>query len=181
MLRMALFGVLALGLVACAEAPDPLTQDLPDMGNFQLMHNIVVVKNAKVVPPSRNADLNDWHRILSEEIERRFGRYQGGRDFHIAINLDGYSLAVPGIPIVLSPKSILVVSANVWDNELGRKLHSESEQITVFEGGGAAVVGSGFTRSAEEQMRALARNMASDVQKWMLENPEWFGLVPPKP
>jgi len=174
--RSGVTGALLVLLSACADAPDPLSQDLPDMGTFQLQHNIVVVENAKVVPPSRSADLDQWQTVLMEEIERRFGAYQGGRDFHIAINVDGYSLAVPGIPIVLAPKSLLVVSANVWDDALGRKLHTESEQITVFEGGGEAVIGSGFTRSSEEQMRVLARNVAFEIQNWMLRNPAWFDL-----
>lgn len=167
-----------VGLAGCANAPDPLTQDLPDMGSFRLGHNIVVSENARIVPPSRTGAPEDWQRILQEEIDRRFGRYEGAKEFHIALNVDGYALAVPGIPLIISPKSILVVSANVWSEEERRKLHEDSEQLTVFEGGGEAVLGSGLTKTAEEQMRNLARNMAWEVQKWMLTHPEWFDLPP---
>lgn len=168
--------MLALVIAGCAEAPDPLTSELPDMGSFQLMHNVVVTENAKQIPPSRSVDAAKWEEVLKAEIDRRFGGYAGGKDYHIGINIDGYALAPPGIPLVVSPKSILVVSANVWSNELGRKLHDKPKQITVFEGGAGAVVGSGLTRNAEEQMQALSRNAAFEIQKWMLENPQWFDL-----
>ncbi len=171
---------LALSLAACGlPAQDPLEEDLPDMGDFRLAFNIVVADNMQQVPPSRRATPEEWEAILQSEIDRRFGAYEGERLYHIALAVDGYSLAPPGIPLVLSPKSILVVSANVWDDELGEKLHEEPNQITVFEGASAAsVIGSGLVRSREEQMQVLARNMARRVQLWMLENPDWFNIDP---
>lgn len=169
---------LALALAACA-APDPLEEDLPDMGDFRLAYNIVVADNMQQVPPSRNATPEEWVEVMTSEIDRRFGAYEGDRLYHIAINIDGYALAPPGIPVVLAPKSILVISANVWDDALGAKLHEEPRQITVFEGTSAAtVIGSGFARTREEQMQILARNAARRVQLWMLENPDWFSIDP---
>lgn len=173
--RLATLGfVLILG--ACA-ATDPLEEDLPDMGDFRLAYNIVVADHMQQVPPSRNATGEEWIEVLTAEIDRRFGGYEGDRLYHIAIHVDAYSLAVPGIPVVLSPKSILVISANVWDDELQRKLHEEPRQLTIFEGASAeSIIGSGLTRSREEQMQVLARNAARRVQLWMLENPEWFSI-----
>ena len=114
---------------------------------------------------------------MDRGADRRFGGYEGERLYHIAIHVDAYSLAVPGIPVVLSPKSILVISANVWDDELQAKLHEEPRQLTIFEGASAqSIIGSGLTRSREEQMQVLARNAARRVQLWMLENPEWFSI-----
>lgn len=177
MTRLAAIG-LCLFLAACA-APDPLEEELPDMGDFRLAFNIVVADNMQQVPPSRRATPEEWEEAMTAEIDRRFGSYEGDRLYHIAINIDGYSLAPPGIPVVLAPKSILVISANVWDDELQAKLHEEPNQITVFEGASAAsVIGSGLVRSREEQMQILARNAARRVQLWMLENPEWFNLDP---
>ena len=173
--RLAVLGF-ALLLGACAST-DPLEEELPDMGDFRLAYNIVVAENMQQVPPSRNATPEEWTEVLTAEIDRRFAGYDGDRLYHIAINIDAYSLAVPGIPIVLSPKSILVISANVWDDELQAKLHEEPRQLIIFEGTSAqSIIGSGLTRSREEQMQVLARNAARRVQLWMLENPDWFSI-----
>ncbi|MBF9059685.1 hypothetical protein HKCCSP123_10880 [Rhodobacterales bacterium HKCCSP123] len=179
--RFAPFAFVA-ALAACA-APDPLTDELPSMGNFRLGHNIVVADNMQQIPPSREATAEDWVAIMTSEIDRRFGDYDGDRLYHIGIAVDGYALAPPGVPLVLNPRSILVLSVNVWDDALGVKLHEEPEQILVLEGASAetAVVGSGYTRSAEEQMQVLARNAARRIQQWMLTNPEWFDIDPDAP
>ena len=95
------------------------------MGDFRLSHNIVVAENMQQVPPSRNATPEEWQEIITSEIDRRFGDYEGERLYHIGINVDGYALAPPGIPIVLNPRSVLVLSVNVWDDALGEKLHEE--------------------------------------------------------
>ena len=168
---------LILTLMACA-AGDPLEEDLPPMGDFRLGHNIVVAENMQQVPPSRNATPEEWQEILVSEIDRRFGGYEGERLYHIGIAVDGYSLAPPGIPIVLSPRSVLVLSVNIWDDALGRKLHEEPEQIIVFEGTSpeTMLVGSGIARNRTEQMQILARNAARRVQLYMLQNPEWFSI-----
>ncbi len=177
--RLARFSTLgfSLFLMACA-AGDPLDEELPPMGDFRLAHNIVVADNMQQVPPSRNATPDEWEEILTSEIDRRFSAYEGDRLYHIGIAVDGYSLAPPGIPIVLSPRSILVLSVNIWDDELGRKLHEEPEQIIVFEGASpeTLLVGSGIARNRTEQMQILARNAARRVQLFMLENPEWFNI-----
>ena len=179
MRRLLAFGLIFV-LAACATpAPDPLEEELPDMGNFRLAFNIVVADSMQQVPPSRGATEEEWVEVLTAEIDRRFGGYEGDALYHIAIAVDGYSLAPPGIPLVLSPKSILIVSANVWDDAAQAKLHEEPNQITVFEGlSGATILGSGLVRSREEQMQILARNMARRIQLWMLENPDWFDIDP---
>lgn len=179
MFRLARFAPIALilTLVACA-AGDPLDEELPPMGDFRLGHNIVVSENMQQVPPSRNATPEEWQEILVSEIDRRFGAYEGDRLYHIGVAVDGYALAPPGIPIVLSPRSILVLSVNIWDDALGAKLHEESEQIVVFEGSSpeTMLLGSGIVRNRTEQMGILARNAARRIQLFMLENPEWFSI-----
>lgn len=176
MSRFAPFALI-ITLVACA-AGDPLDEELPPMGDFRLAHNIVVAENMQQVPPSRNATPEEWQAILESEIDRRFGGYEGDRLYHIGVAVDGYALAPPGIPIVLSPRSILVLSVNIWDDELGRKLHDEAEQIIVFEGTSpeTMILGSGIARNRTEQMQILARNAARRIQLFMLQNPEWFSL-----
>ncbi|QBY02319.1 hypothetical protein E2K80_17540 [Rhodophyticola sp. CCM32] len=175
--RIAAFGLVCF-LAACA-APDPVEEDLPDMGDFRLEYNIVVAENMRRVSPSRNATQQEWIDALTAEVDRRFGGYEGDRLYHIAINVDGFSLAPPGIPVVLAPKSVLVISANVWDDAAQIKLHEEPERITVFEGVSAAsIFGSGLIRTREEQMDILARNAVRRVQLWMLQNPDWFNIDP---
>ncbi|MBY6201988.1 hypothetical protein KUV65_11480 [Maritalea mobilis] len=180
-MRLSRFAPLAVvAFVAACAAGDPLEEDLPDMGDFRLAHNIVVADNAQQVPPSRNAEPEEWVEILESEIDRRFRGYEGDRLYHIGVAVDGYALAPPGIPIVLQPRSVLVLSVNIWDDELGRKLHDEPEQIMVFEGASpeTMLVGSGIARSRDEQMQILARNAARRIQLFMLDNPEWFNIDP---
>jgi len=184
MARLPRFAALgfALFLTACA-APDPLTDELPSMGNFRLGHNIVVADSMQQIPPSRRAEPEQWVEILTSEIDRRFGQYEGDKLYHIGIAVDGYALAPPGIPLVLNPRSVLVLSVNVWDDAAGVKLHEEPEQILVMEGASreTAVIGSGIARTAEEQMLVLSRNAARQIQRWMLDNPEWFDVDPDAP
>lgn len=172
------FGGLSVGglaaLSGCA-TPDPLTQDLPGMGDFQLALTVVVSEKAKKIPPSRGATPEALKSKMTSEIERRFGGYEGAKRYIIAVNIDGYSLAPPGIPIVLTPKSILVVSANLWTADPQQKI-AGPEQITTFEGADTLLLGSGLVKDADEQLTTLARNMARKIQSWLLRNPELIGL-----
>jgi hypothetical protein len=123
-------GIALAGLSACA-VKDPLGEDLPPMGDFELAFTVVVSENAKKIPPSRNATSGALKSVMTSEVERRFGAYKGGTGYVIALNIDGYALAPPGIPIVLTPKSIMVVSANLWRADPQEKL-AGPEQISTF-------------------------------------------------
>ncbi|GAA0299424.1 hypothetical protein [Rhodovulum strictum] len=173
-----LIGALAV-LAACA-AKDPLDSAPEPLGDFRLGYTIVVADNAKLVPPSRSATAEEWQAALKQALERRFSRYEGDRLYHFGINVDGYALAVPGVPVVAAPKSALVLSANLWDDAAKKKLNAEAEQLTIFEGmSGETVVGSGLTRTKEQQMQVLAANAAWRIERWLVENREaWFGYDP---
>lgn len=163
----------ALVLAACA-AEDP-NRPPEDFGDFALGYNIVVAKNAQPVGPSRRATAAEWEAALKSAVGDRFGRYQGGKLYHIGIGVDAYALAVPGVPVVLSPKSVLAITVNVWDDTAGRRINAEPRQFTVFEGlTGDTVVGSGLTRTREEQMATLAANAARQINDWLVENEAWF-------
>lgn len=183
--RMKTLGILGLvaALAACGRAPDPLTDELPSMGDFQLGHAVVVTTNMQRVPPSRTATPEEWEAVLTSELNRRFGDYEGGRLYHLGVSIDGYALAPPGIPLVMNPQSVLVLSVNLWDDALGQKLHSDPEQILVVEGAAREtfLIGSGFARNREQQMQVLSRNAARQIQRWLLENPEWFSIDPEAP
>lgn len=168
----------AVTLSACS-VPDPETEERVNLGNFSLGHNVAVTKNAKKVGPSRSASAEEWEAAIEAAVGKRFSRYEGEKLYHIALNLDAYALALPGIPIVLSPKSILSAKLTVWDDAAGKKLNEKTRQITVFEHvDGETIIGSGLTQSREEQMFNLAAQLAKAVQRYMLANGEWFGVTP---
>ncbi|WP_424973340.1 hypothetical protein [Dinoroseobacter sp. S76] len=176
MMRAIKAGSVALAcaiLAGCANNAE--LREARPLGAFELGFNVVVADNAQTVPGSRTATEEELEAAISSEIERRFLRYDGGRLYHLGINVDGYVLAPPGIPILLSPKSALIVSVNVWDDALGEKLTENAKQFTVLESLSTdAVVGSGFTMTAEEQLLNLAQNASAQIETWLSENPDWF-------
>lgn len=162
-------------LVLLAACGNDLANPPKDFGDFRLGYNIVVAKNARPVGPSRKATPEEWEAALKAAIAERLGRYQGDKLYHIGIGVDGYALAVPGIPLVLSPKSALVVTVNVWDDAAQRTVNAEGKQFTVFERlSGETVIGSGLTQSREQQMQNLARNAARLINEWLVTNKDWF-------
>lgn len=173
--RLLLPGLLALTLAACS-LPERADRPEVDLGDFQLGYAIVVAKNAQKIPPSRDATAEEWEAVLKEEIVDRLGGHEGDRLYHVAVSVDGYALAVPGVPVVVSPKSAMVISVNLWDDAAGGKLNAKPRQMTVLESLSAnTVIGSGLTTSREDQMRNLARNAARAIEAWLVGNPEaWF-------
>lgn len=173
--RVIAFGVCAALLIGCgrndlAEPPVPL-------GDFRLGLNIVVTDKTEKVPISRDATGEEWQAAMKRAVEARFGRYQGSKLYNIGISVDGYALAPPGIPVVAAPKSILVVTANIFDDAARLKLNEQGKQITVFESlSGETVIGTGLTRNKQQQMDALAYNAVKRIEDWLVENPQWFGL-----
>ena len=172
---LALAAVLALG--ACNSARD-LDEPTVPLGDFYFGHNIVVAENAQRGPLSREASTEEWEEALRVEMDRRFRRFDGDRLYHLAIGVEGYILAMPGIPVVAAPKSALIFSITVWDDAAGGRLN-EPHRMTVLESfGGDSLVGSGLTRSRDEQMQDLAQNAARSVENWMRQNMEWFERAP---
>jgi hypothetical protein len=116
---------------------------------------------------------------MTAAIDERFRRYDGGSLYHMGISIEGYVLAVPGVPIVASPKSALILKVTLWDDAAGKKLNDKPEQVTVIETiSGETMLGSGLTQSKEVQMENLTRNAAKQIQNWMFRqklNADWFG------
>lgn len=171
---------LGLSLLAACGASDLAEPPVP-LGDFALGLNIVVADKVQKVPISRNATPDEWEAAMKKAVSERFGRYQGTKLYNIGISVDGFALAPPGIPVVAAPKSILVVTANIWDDAARKKLNAEGKQLTVTESlSGETVIGTGLTRTRAQQMDALSYNAVKAVERWLTDNPEWFGL-PPKP
>lgn len=166
---------LLLSVAACSEFRD--LQELPEpMGRFLLGHNIVVANDPEIGPLSREATDEEWKASMGAAIDERFGRYDGDKFFHIAISVDAYALALPGIPLVASPKSALIISVTIWNDELQAKINDEPKRFTVFEQlSGETFISSGLTQTREVQMQNLSRNAAKKIHDWLLENPDWFG------
>lgn len=178
LLRLPLLLAAAVFLSACADGRN-LGDQRPELGNFRLAHNIVIAGAAVQGPLSRPAEASDWEDTLRAEVTRRFGRYEGDRLYHLAIHVDAYVLAIPGVPLVASPRSALIIGVHLWDDALGRPLNDERRQFTVLEHlSGGTFIGSGLTQSAEQQMQTLSRNAVLLIENWLAENPQWFGVDP---
>lgn len=171
--RAALLGV-AMFLAACGGRGE-LGAQRGELGDFRLGHTIVVADEATRGPASRPAEPEEWETALKAEIERRFGRYDGDSFYHIAVAVQGYVLAIPGIPLVAAPRSFLIIGVTVWDDAAGGRINDTPHRIVVFESlSGETMLGSGLTQSADEQMANLSRNAASMIERWMATNPDWF-------
>jgi hypothetical protein len=175
---MRLIALLSLGLLAACATNDLADAPVP-LGDFALGLNVVVADNMQKVPISRPATVEEWETAMQKAVDARFGRYEGTKLYNLGISVDGFALAPPGIPVVLAPKSVLVITANIWDDAAQKKLNPDGKQITVFEGlSPESVIGSGLTRTKAQQMEALSYNAVKAVERWLLTNPEWFGIDP---
>lgn len=175
-LKSRVLGALAAAalLGACTSGAQ-LGEERSELGNFRLGHAIVVADSATIGPASRRASPEQWQSALTSEIERRFGRYDGDKYYHVAIAVQGYVLAIPGIPIVAAPKSVLIIGVTIWDDEAQTKLNDTPHRITVLESmSGETVVSSGLTQSAEQQMKNLSENAVAAIERWIVSKPEWF-------
>lgn len=177
MLRLLACGLILAGAMACTRVND--LGDAPTyLGNFQLGHNVVVAPNLQKGPLSRDASKDEWISYVYSAVEERFRRREGTRLYHLGVTLEGYVLARGGIPVVAAPKSALVLKVTVWDDQKGVRLNEKAEMITVVESlSGDTVVGSGLTRTKEEQMIYLSRKAAKLIENWLVRQNNakgWF-------
>lgn len=170
----------AFVLAACTsadgvdKAPDPI-------GNFLLGHTIVVANQVKKGPFSRQSTAEDLVNAVKPELTNLFGAYDGDKYYHIAVSIDAYVLALPGLPVVASPKSTLIMGLTIWDDATQSKLNDPPEQIIVIEDFSAKnILGSGLTQTKEQQLASLAKSAAKEIRKWMTENEHLF-LPPEEP
>ncbi|MBE0453028.1 hypothetical protein [Roseovarius autotrophicus] len=174
MIRLfALLGIFVLA--ACAGAND-LNRDVPYLGNFHLGHNVVVAPNLTKGPASREATKEEWVEAMTQAISDRLGRHEGTRLYHLGVSVEGYVLAIPGVPLLISPKSALILNVTAWDDAAGRKLNDKPHMITVMESiSGNTILGSGLTQSKEVQMANLSRNAARLIENWLNRQNDEFG------
>jgi hypothetical protein len=167
-------------LSACANRAN-LLEPVEPIGDFRLGHNVVVAKDTTEGPFSRNAEEAELEAALSAEIEHRLRRYDGDGLYHIGVRIEAFVLAQPGIPVVFSPQSVLLLAVNIWDNETRERLNEEPIRITAFEGANTGVpfVPSGLVKSREQQLENLSISAAQQIESLLRENETtWFA---PKP
>lgn len=168
-------------LGACSGAADLSDPPVP-LGDFKLGHNVVVAPKAQKGPFSRDVTEAELVEAMTSAIAERFERYEGNSLYHFGISVEGYVIAAPGVPLVLSPKSILIINLTVWDDAAGKKLNEEVHQITVLETfGSGAILGSGFTMTKEEQLKQLSQNAAKAVQTYLVKQRNEQGWFPAAP
>ena len=165
-------------LTACGGFRDDLAKAPKPLGNFLLGHNIVVSKEPQKGPFSREASNEEWKEAIKQAVDDRLGsqRFDGNAYFHIGTTVQAYVLAQPGIPVVYAPQSVLMFTVVFFEDATQKQLNPEPIQLTVFEPCcSITLVGSGLTKSREQQLEGLAFNAAKAIERVMRENAEWFG------
>lgn len=170
--------LMLVALAACSAPVRDLDGPAVPLGDFRLGHNVVVTPKTQKVPLGRELETDVMETMLKEAVEERFGRYEGDGLVHFGISIESYFLAPPGVPIVASPKSAMIILLSVWDDSRNTKLTTEPHQIVAVESiDQGPLIGSGYTKSAEEQFQNLARNAVKQIETYLVErNAEdgWF-------
>lgn len=167
-------------LTACSDALE-VDQSTPtfDLGNFSLGHVVPITDGMVKAPISRTIEAEAIQQELTSAIEARLGRYEGNKTYHLGVKVDAYGLGPRGFPVLVAPKSVLVLSVTVWNDSPTTKVNDEPELVVAFESfAGAAILGTGWTRTKEEQLEVLARNAAAKIEELLTENAQWFGGKP---
>jgi hypothetical protein len=171
--------LLLIAITAGCSAQSTPDDPIVTMGDFSLGHNIVVANEPTIGPFSRKASDEELKSALTTAIDQRFSRYDGEKIYNFGIKIDAYALALPGVPIVFNPKSVMVITMSIWDDAAGEILNEEAKVFTVFEGATKKTfVSSGLTQNKAKQLENLSNNAAKMIQDWILEHPEWVGLPP---
>lgn len=175
-MRQRILGLLAiLALTACG-AEEDLSLPPEPLGQFRLGHNIAIADDVMKGPFSREFTVDQLEASVQNAVAERLRRYDGDGLYHLGIVIGGVVLAQPGIPVVYAPRSAMIVDVTVFDNSTQKKLNEEPFRIIAGEGlrNAAPIIGSGYVRTAEEQLDNLATEVAKAIEDWLRDNPEWF-------
>ncbi len=179
MQRMFLTLAVMLGLAACSGPA--LTPNVDPIGNAQFGHNIVVGKDMAKGPLSRDGDHDAITASVKQALGAHFERFDGDRLYHMATIIDGYILAKPGVPLVLSQKSALFLKVTIWDDMNGIPIHDEPKEFMILEGvSPKTIIGSGLTHSAEEQLAELVQNAGYEIERWLRTQEKEQGWFTPE-
>ncbi len=175
---LAFLGLFAL-LSACGETQ--MNEPPEDLGAFRVRVAHVYTEKALQWPMSRSAEQAEWLAPMKNALEARLRRYDGSQEYDVAVTLEGFMLAPPGVPILFSPKSVAVVNVFVYDVAKEEFL-ANKHQMEIFEDttGKSALVGSGHSRTKEQQIAGLSLNIADAVEEWMAEQHKLHGWFAPR-
>jgi hypothetical protein len=168
--------VVLAGLAACA----PAEMSREPLGDFRLGHNIAIADDVQAGPFTRALNEDELELAMQNAIQQRLGRFDGDGLYHIGIFIGAAVLALPGVPLIYTPQSNMVLEVNVFDNSTRQRLNEEPKRLVVGEGfeNTVPILGSGLTRERQEQIDNIAANAARQIEDWLRENEEWFT---PKP
>ena len=148
---------------------------VPSIGNFKLGHVVVKAENAQKGFFSRNASEQILENTLKKKLSNSLSKQNGNQFFHISVVVSGYVLAKPGIPIILSPKSILIVDVSIFNDESEQKVFNKPKRFSIFESlSGNTILGSGLTLTAEEQLDNLTTIATYKISQWLVSNKDVF-------
>ena len=145
------------------------------IGNFKLGHLVVKADNTQKGFFSRDASEQILENTLKKKLSNSLSKQNGNHFFHISVVVSGYILAKPGIPIILSPKSILIVDVSIFDDESEQKVFDKPKRFSVFESlSSNTLIGSGLTLTAEEQLDNLTTIATYKISQWLVSNKDVF-------
>jgi len=174
--------ILGLAMLSACGAAQNMNDKGTQMGNFRagILH-MQVLEDVQKGPFSRDVTEDEWKAALQPVFDEHFSAFNGDRTYHVGVKVLGYVVAKPGIPLVASPKSILIFDVVVVDDEKRIALNIPRHELTVIEKLSAAnMLGSGLAKSKEEQLTELAELAAKKVEDWMRTQP-WFYTDDPMP
>lgn len=168
--------ILIVGLAGCT-LPGFDAPPTANLGDFSLGHNIVIAPNPHKGPGSREATSEELIEAVHGAIEDKLRAYDGDKLYNLGISVDGYALAGAGVPVVMAPKSVLILHITVWDDAAGTKVNEEAYQMVVIEDLTAkSIFGSGYFNTGDQQLKAMAAKTAIALEEWLEENNDWFGV-----
>jgi len=176
--KFVLAGLLALA--ACGGTGEDLSKPPAPLGQFRLGHNIAIADHVQMGPFSRTLTETQIEASLQNAVAKRLRRYDGDGLYHLGMVVGGLVLAEPGIPVVYAPQSVMILDVTVFDNTTRKKLNDKPERIFAGEGTRNMVplIGSGYVRSAGEQLDNLSADAAQKIEAWLRSHPEWFAPRP---
>ncbi len=178
-MRVQNFVILAVGLLSLAACQsNDLKKPAVPLGDFALGVNVAIAEGVQKSPVSRTAEPEELEASMKKAVSDRFDRYSGSRLFNIGVSIDGYALGPAGIPVLLSPPSVMIVTVSVFEDATGKKLNPEGERMTIIEKSSPQTfIGSGLTQNKKQQMDNLSYNVAKRIEIYLLEHPQWIGMT----